>query len=246
MKIIPVIDVMNEMAVHAVRGKREEYRPLISVLCDKPDPVEVASALVKTGFNELYLADVDAILGKEANFDIYAKIIEIARPILMVDAGLRNAEDLKTAMKILEIGVSKVVIGTETLTELGLLRKAIEALTKEKVVMSFDMMDGKIVSRVREIESLSPASCARMLQEIGFDQMILIDLARVGTGRGPNFKQIEEVLKSVDAELIVGGGIRGIGDLIALREMGVSGALISTALHEGIVTASNLKSAGFL
>jgi len=71
MKIIPVIDVLNGIAVHGVRGERKRYQPLKSLLCKSADPIEIASAFESLGFSSLYLADLDAILGKTANFNVY-------------------------------------------------------------------------------------------------------------------------------------------------------------------------------
>ena len=64
MRLIPVIDLLDGQAVHAVIGKREHYRPVKSVLCDTPDPFEVATAFRdRLGLNEIYIADLDAIQG---------------------------------------------------------------------------------------------------------------------------------------------------------------------------------------
>src|SRR5258708_15280562 len=63
MRIIPVLDVMNGLAVRAVGGRRSEYRPLVSRLCASAEPLKVAHAFRRLGHAELYLADLDAIGG---------------------------------------------------------------------------------------------------------------------------------------------------------------------------------------
>jgi phosphoribosylformimino-5-aminoimidazole carboxamide ribotide isomerase len=45
MRVIPVIDLKRGVAVHAVRGDRERYRPLRSRIADGSDPVHVARAV---------------------------------------------------------------------------------------------------------------------------------------------------------------------------------------------------------
>ena len=55
MKVVPVIDILNGVVVHAVRGKRSEYKPLQSSLSNSVDPVEVAKNFKKLGFSELYV-----------------------------------------------------------------------------------------------------------------------------------------------------------------------------------------------
>jgi phosphoribosylformimino-5-aminoimidazole carboxamide ribotide isomerase len=47
MEIIPVMDILNGIVVHAVRGEREKYKPIKSILSASPDPVEIANAFKK-------------------------------------------------------------------------------------------------------------------------------------------------------------------------------------------------------
>ena len=112
MKIIPVIDVLGGVAVHAVRGRRKEYQPLESVLCASTKPADVATALRAIGFGELYLADLDAIAGEQPNFSLFKKVADKSGLDLMVDAGITSIE---AAKEVLKSHVPKVIIGTETL-----------------------------------------------------------------------------------------------------------------------------------
>lgn len=64
MEIIPVIDILNGVVVHGVRGEREKYEPIKSVLCNSSDPLEVANVFKELGFKSLYVADLDSILKK--------------------------------------------------------------------------------------------------------------------------------------------------------------------------------------
>ncbi|HKM59743.1 MAG TPA: HisA/HisF-related TIM barrel protein, partial [Candidatus Bathyarchaeia archaeon] len=66
MKVIPVIDILNGIVVHAVRGKRREYQPLQSSICNSIEPLEIAKTFKTLGFSELYIADLDAITGGSA------------------------------------------------------------------------------------------------------------------------------------------------------------------------------------
>src|SRR3990170_873315 len=105
MKIIPVLDILNGVAVHAVRGERQNYKPLKSVLCASADPVEVARVFKQLSFAELYLADLDAISRNQPNLSIINQIAKTTGLRLMVDAGVT---DLKRAEELLSNHVSKV------------------------------------------------------------------------------------------------------------------------------------------
>ena len=67
-RLVGVIDLMGGVAVRAVGGRRDEYRPVVGRLCDSPDPLEIANAYRESyGIDTLYVADLDAILGRPPN-----------------------------------------------------------------------------------------------------------------------------------------------------------------------------------
>ena len=92
MKVIPVIDILNGIVVHGVRGKRSEYQPLQSILCYSVEPLEVAKTFKTLGFSELYIADLDAIIDGSVNFQVFKRIAEETGLKLMVDAGVTDLE----------------------------------------------------------------------------------------------------------------------------------------------------------
>jgi phosphoribosylformimino-5-aminoimidazole carboxamide ribotide isomerase len=243
MKIIPVIDVLNGVAVHGLRGERERYQPLKSILCRSADPLDIASTFESLGFSGLYLADLDAILGKSANFSIYKQIVTQTSLDLMVDAGIA---DIARAEEVLATGVSRIVVGSETLDSLDFLDQAVKAFGADKVVVSIDLKQGKVLSASEAIASMDAVSFAQDLGKIGVTQIILLELDRVGTEHGINRTLLQSVLEKTGVEVLVGGGIRSLQELEQLRKLGVSGALVATILHNGKLKVDELKSASFL
>jgi phosphoribosylformimino-5-aminoimidazole carboxamide ribotide isomerase len=240
LKIIPVIDVLDGVVVHAVRGKRKEYQPLKSSLCDSPDPLSVASVFKACGFKELYVADLDAIIGKGSNFSILEQIAEKTSLELMVDAGIA---DLKRAQDTFRSKVSKIIVGTETLPDIDFVSETIECFGSERVVISLDLMQGKVLSKSESARSMSALALAREFQGMGVTQMIVLDLARVGSGEGVDFAFLKEMLNSLEIKVLVGGGIRDTHDLVTLKEMGINGVLLATALHSGKISVQELRRA---
>jgi phosphoribosylformimino-5-aminoimidazole carboxamide ribotide isomerase len=243
LKIMPVIDVLGGVAVHAVRGRRKDYRPLKSVLCESVDPVDVAAALEAFGFNELYVADLDAITRGQLNSSLLKRIIDNTGLELMVDAGVTN---LQRAEELLDIGVSKVIIGTETLPNINFVAEAITSLGNEKVVVSLDLMQDKIISGFELGRLAEPITFLRELDARGVSQLIVLDLTKVGSSEGFNHAFLKEVLKNTRFEVFVGGGVRDVTDLTELKASGVFGVLVATALHSGKISPENLKRAGLL
>ena len=243
MKIIPVIDVLNGIAVHGIRGERKRYQPLKSLLCKSADPIEIASAFESLGFSSLYLADLDAILGKTADFSVYRQIMTETSLDLMVDAGVA---DIAKAREVMDTGVSKIVVGSETLRSLGFVSQAVSAFGEDKIVVSIDQKGGKVLSASDSIALMDTVSFAQKLASLGVRQIILLDLDRVGTEHGINRTVLRTLLEQTRVEVLVGGGIRSLQELEQLRTLEVSGALVATVLHNGKVTVDELKAAGFL
>ena len=243
LKIVPVLDILNGVAVHAVKGRREEYQPLNSVLSKSYNPVDVAAAFGALGFSELYIADLDGILGRHPNFQLFKRIADKTGLSLMVDAGITNQ---KMAKKVLESKVSKIIIGTETLTRIGFVGEIVDIFGSEKVIISLDLIDKQILSGFELSEFADPLTFLHNLEKIGISQIIILDLAKVGSGQGVNISFVLEVLKNVKSDVFVGGGVRDITDLKALKETGIYGVLVATALHTGRILVSDVKEAGLL
>ena len=243
MKVIPVIDVLNGIVVHAVRGKRQEYQPLQSILCKSTQPLELAKAFKSLGFSELYVADLDAITKGKANFQMLKNVADETELKLMVDAGVA---DLEAARKLLEAGVSKVVVGTETLSGKSFVGEAVRLFGSDRVIISLDLRGDEVLVKLGFDGCRSPLCLLREFKDMGVSEVIILDLARVGSGEGVNIDFLKEVRAELPLDLIVGGGVRDIEDLVELNELGVSGVLVATALHSGKISIQELKKAGFL
>lgn len=243
MKIIPVIDILNGVAVHGVRGERKKYKPLKSILFKSINPFQISSVFETLGFDSIYIADLDAILKKTPNLDIYHDICYKTNLNLMIDAGV---SDLSRTSQIIELGVSKIVIGTETLSNLEFIKKAIEIFGEKKFVVSLDQKGGKILTNLQSLSKLDIFLAAKNFENLGVKQIIVLDLDRVGTEYGINLVSLNKLLETVEIDIIVGGGIRNLQELIDLENLGIYGVLIATILHNGKLTIDELRSAGFL
>lgn len=238
MKVIPVIDILNEVVVHAVRGIRKEYKQLQSVLTKSVEPFEVAGALKNLGFNDLYVADLDAIIDCSTNLAPLKRINDEIDIKIIVDAGVTNIERAK---KLLESGVSKLIIGTETLESKNFVAQAVDIFRSERVVISLDLKDEKILVKMGFDGCTDPICLLQQFKDMGVSQVIVLDLIRVGSGEGVNIDFLKKVIREVDVDVYVGGGVRDVNDLVELKNLGVSGALVATALHTGKISIDELK-----
>jgi phosphoribosylformimino-5-aminoimidazole carboxamide ribotide isomerase len=243
LKVIPVIDILNGIVVHGVRGKREEYQPLQSILCKSVEPLEVARAFKALGFSEVYIADLDAITRGSVNFQVFKRIAKETGLKLMVDAGVT---DLETAQKLLDSGVSKIVVGTETLRSKSFVGEAVRLFGSERVIVSLDLKGDKVLVKLGFDGCKEPVCLLREVKEMGVSGVIVLDLARVGSGEGVNVDFLKEVFEQVAVDVFVGGGVMDVDDLVELEKLGVSGVLVATALHSGKISIEELKKARLL
>ncbi len=151
----------------------------------------------------------------------------------MADAGVSEPA---RAQALLDLGVQRVIVGTETLSGPGALDRLLAALPEGAVVLSVDLRDGRVLSPDAQLAGLTAADALERLQRPGLREAIVLDLARVGSGAGPDVALIAELhVAFADLELLAGGGVRTIDDLRALEGAGAAGALVATALHSGVI-----------
>lgn len=239
MRIIPVIDVLRGKAVQAIKGERQKYQPLKTFLAPSSDPKDIALAYQECfGFNELYVADLDAIQGSGSNLEIIKKIHHSTNLKIMVDAGVNNP---RNARRILEAGAEKVIIATETLTSIKQLEECVKAIGKQKIVGSLDYKQGKILTKSQEITKLTPAQAAETFEKKGTSEIIFLELSRVGTLQGPETKNLEEIIKTINIPVLTGAGINSVQEIINLQNIGAAGVLVATALHKGKIRPEDLQ-----
>ncbi len=242
MRVIPVIDVFNGVAVHAVRGERRRYKPLKSVISDSSDPRRVASVFRSKGFGELYIADLNAITGRGDNFEVIDRISKDTGLRLLVDAG---AADIGRAEAVAGRGVSGVIIGTETMTRIAFVEEAVRRLGTERIVVSVDLRNGQLLAKFPVDATPNVIAVLHRFRKMGVERFIVLDLARVGSEEGVDVALIREIVKSVKVEVLVGGGVRSMDDLVELCDAGVAGVLLATSLHSGKIAVEQIVAQGF-
>jgi phosphoribosylformimino-5-aminoimidazole carboxamide ribotide isomerase len=242
MRILPVIDLLGNRTVHAVKGERAHYKPIRSVLCNTSDPLEVAGAFRdRLGLNEIYIADLDAIQNRQllTHHNIIKNLASREKFDILLDSGI---SDIESISRRLELGIHKAVIGSETVTDWRVLEEIPAGTDRNRLVFSLDCRAGKIISKCRELASLSPLKALEHLHSSGWREIILLDLVRVGSGNGSNRSLAFEARTNFpDLTLFVGGGITGLEEIKELRSLGIDGVLVATILHQGIIGPQHLS-----
>lgn len=231
MRVIPVVDIKNGVAVQARAGNREKYKPVESVLTTSLNPIQVANALKKLNARELYVADLDAIERSGSNLGSVLGIKELGFDVLF-DCGISGVEDLE---KLLDIG--RPVIGTETLSSLEELAKITRVC---ETVLSLDFKGDGLLTKIEELRGVEIEELIKTLSSYDIAEIIYLDLERVGMSCGMREEVIKRMVQATSIPLLVGGGINDISDIRRMQALGVSGVLVATAIHRGRITKEDL------
>jgi phosphoribosylformimino-5-aminoimidazole carboxamide ribotide isomerase len=229
--LLPVIDLLGGQVVHARRGERHLYQPLHSRLTSSCQPLEVAAAFRQLGFNSLYVADLDALAGRQPDLATYTHLAQVGFQ-LWLDAGIRAVEQ---ALRVQQAGAAKVILALETLPTPALIPELLQHLGAASLVFSLDLRQGIPQKLPAVWPGFSAVEIATEVIQWGVQQLLLLDVAQVGTGQGTGTAELCWQLhqRFPDVTLITGGGIWTREDVAAQVRLGASLVLAATALHEG-------------
>src|SRR5699024_5917601 len=131
------------------------------------------------------------------------------------------------------LGVERPVVGTEILPDLKSWQMLQTLPGAERLVLSLDYRKG---------EGLGPVEFNQQ-PEFWPETVIAMSLDQVGSQLGPDWILLEQLRQKrpQGGEILAAGGICCLEDLRQLATWGVSGALLASALHNGSLSAVELR-----
>ena len=227
MYIYPAIDLYGGKAVRLYKG---DYAQM-TVYSD--DPVSVARDFAAAGASHIHLVDLEgAKIGKPANLDTIAKIVEATGLFAEVGGGIR---DMETVDSYLSIGVSRVILGTAAVKDPVFLQAALDKYGEE-VAEGVDLKDGFVaIKGWTETSDLKAEDFFEKMQNMGVKTIICTDISRDGAMKGANRELYRELSSKFAIDLIASGGVSSMEDVTALAEMKLHGAIIGKAYYIGAV-----------
>jgi phosphoribosylformimino-5-aminoimidazole carboxamide ribotide isomerase len=242
MFIVPVIDVRKGVAVQAVAGHRAQYRPLESCLTSQATPSHIARAYAEQlQCKTIYVADLDALMGDEPQWEIFPKLIRNGAS-LWIDAAIASAHRAEQIQQHLGDQQHRLIVAAETLPS-GIALEDISARCGcDQVIFSLDLRKGRLNTAVPEWQSCSVLSVVEQVVACGIERIIVLDLADVGVSNGTStLALLREIIAAYPhLKIIAGGGVRNMADLLVLEQAGCTAALVATALHKGWLTRLEL------
>jgi len=107
-------------------------------------------------------------------------------------------------------------------------------LTK-RIIPCLDIRDGRVVKGVRFgglRDAGDPVELARLYEEQGADEIVVLDVSATAEGRAAAARTVEDIRAVLSIPLTVGGGVRTIADACALLSAGADKVGINSAAVE--------------
>jgi phosphoribosylformimino-5-aminoimidazole carboxamide ribotide isomerase len=231
--LYPAIDLRGGRVVRLAQGDPERQ----TVYGDHPG--ETARRWLEAGSSWLHVVNLDGAFGQgdDRNLEglsaILAEVGDEAR--VQLGGGLRALEDVE---RILERGVTRVVLGTAAVERPDLVAAAVKRFGADRVAVGLDARDGRVKTKGwTEDGGVDVVTLGRRLhREAGATTVIYTDIARDGVQTGPELETARELAAGGGIAVIASGGVASLDDIRRVREAGLAGVIVGRALYEGLFT----------
>lgn len=227
--VIPSIDIKGGKTVRVVKGI-----PELGCSQYENDPVEMAMIWRAENAKCIHVVDFDAaIANSHQNFELIGEICDSVVIPVEMGGGIMN---YRTAERLFDLGVFRLVIGTLTVTDINEFGVILEKFGPSKIAAAIDVVDNEVAIYGRTKKSgIDPIEHARKLADMGVKRIIVTDVSRNGMMLGPNFELSAAVATETGAKITHSGGITGYKDLRSLKnfaDLGIDSVIIGRALYE--------------
>ena len=227
--MIFVMDLLDGVVVHAKRGEREKYVPIhrFSSIVTSSDPARVLEAIKP---KEVYIADLNRLMSTGNNRPILKDLRTRNMDLrIMLDYGVKGMKELKEAIDA-EMA-DKFVLGTETIS-IELLEEASKSDIITDICISLDLFNNEVLTSDTRMK-IDPLQLIKKLNKFPVRDVIVLELNRVGTKSGIDFEFLARAVELSEHDILCGGGVRNCEDVHKMAAIGVKGALVATAVHDG-------------
>lgn len=234
MILYPAIDVLGGKAVRLLKGEYDQETRYFD------DPADAARQWADGGAEYIHVVDLDgAKTGEPVNLDRIEAIAAAVECPIEVGGGIR---DLKTAGRILDAGVARVVVGTAAMRDREFLDALIAERGAEQVVVGIDARGGQVsLAGWTESSGVDVADAAAELTRRGVVRFLFTPIEVDGTMEGPNIPELIRVAGATEASVIASGGVGNLAhleELAAKAPANVEGVIVGKALFEGKFTVA--------
>ena len=231
MIILPAIDLRHGKCVNLIQGHAHKE----TVFSDYP--IDIAKQWEQQGAEYLHLVDLDGAFQESSqNLRIIKEIIESISIPTQLGGGIR---DIRQLNQVFEVGVSRAIIGTAALKNPDFLNFSGQEYG-EQIAVGIDAKDGVVATEGwLDVSEKSALDFAVEIERSGIKTIVYTDIKSDGMLKGPNLEATREIIDTVEIDVIASGGITFPENIVALRDIGASGAIIGRALYTGALSLSH-------
>jgi phosphoribosylformimino-5-aminoimidazole carboxamide ribotide isomerase len=207
------------------------------------DPSKTACHWLEMGPHWLHIVNLDGAFGENdlKNQAALESILTVASEFkakVQFGGGLRSLDVMRRA---LELGVSRIVLGTIAIEQPELISDAIVQFGAEKIAVGIDARDGFVrVRGWKDGSEILAADLASQMQDRGVRTVIFTDISRDGLGEGLNIRATQALAEKSKLNVIASGGVHSLEDVFAARDANLAGVIVGRAIYDGSL---NLKEA---
>lgn len=114
------------------------------------------------------------------------------------------------------------------------------ASSKRGIAVSVDLFGGEVLARDPSLK-IPPLDLICELNPFPIREIILLSLDRVGTSMGLDEVFLRKAADLSDHPVLLGGGVKDESDLDRLEDLGLAGALVATAVHDGKISPDAVR-----
>lgn len=225
MHIYPAIDIRKGKCVRLIQGKADNE------VVYREDPLVAAQDWFEKGARRLHIVDLDgAFAESKNNFETIIKIAATVSIPIQMGGGIRTIDKIEYALKS---GIARVILGTIALEKPDLVSEALNRFG-DKIAVGIDARNGFVSVKGWTQDSVVNAfEFAQKMKDLGVKTIVYTDIAKDGMLSGPNFECSERMVSETKLYVIASGGISTKQDLVRLKDMGLSGAIVGKSLYDG-------------
>jgi phosphoribosylformimino-5-aminoimidazole carboxamide ribotide isomerase len=223
MTILPAIDLKDGKAVRLTKGVMDTAKIYSS------EPWEVAKRFEELGSEWVHLVDLNgAFVGEPRNLEQIKKIRATTNLRLELGGGIRDEETIRM---YLDLGIDRLILGSISVKNPQFVK---EMASKYPIVVGIDAIDGYVaVEGWAESSQIEATALAEEFSLSGVEAIICTDINRDGMLTGVNVEFTKSIKESASIETIASGGVKGIDDILVLKEAGIDGVIVGKAFYEG-------------
>jgi len=206
------------------------------------DPAEMARHWVSQGAECLHLVDLDgARIGSPANEPSIAAILRAVEVPCELGGGIRSEETIR---RFLDVGVSRLVVGTQAIREPQWFRQVCREVPG-KLVLGIDARGGRVATHGwLETSDMEATELARRFAGEPIAAIVYTDIATDGMMAGPNVEAMAAMREAVGCPVVASGGVTTVDDVARLAAAGLAGCIVGRALYEGTMSLPEAIRAG--